>query len=179
MRSRKRVLVTGFGVFLIGVLAFSVFFWAQFQTIEVKGDSMVPTFNSGQRLLVSRAYWLVGRIRMDDFVVLRNPQTDEVIIKRVKGLPGDIMDFWLAPRSWRLAMGEYRVPPDSVYVLGDNRAVSQDSREFGAFEESAVMGKVVVFGTEQWLGALLALGAVSIVASLAAGAMGRRSRGTA
>jgi signal peptidase I len=171
--SKRTVVLTGFGVFLLFVLAFAVFFWANFHTVVVRGESMEPTLDPGQRVLVSKAYWLVGPIDRSDVVVLQE-EGGEVLIKRVVGLPGDKVDFALVPRSWRLAQGEYHVPEDSLYVVGDNRPVSQDSRDFGPFAPDDVIGKVVVFGGEPWLLGFGLVAGATVLASWALGAIGQR-----
>jgi signal peptidase I len=142
--SRRTLIYTGFGGFLLFLLAFSVFFYVNFKTIEVQGDSMEPTLHPGQRLLISQAYWLVGGIKRGDIVVLKNPFEDEVIIKRVNAVGGDVVDLQNVPANWDLARGDYVVPRGSIYVLGDNIEVSQDSRTYGPFELADVIGKVVV-----------------------------------
>lgn len=143
-KGKKRA-ITGFLAALLFVLAFVVFFRMNFTTVEVSGDSMLPTLKSGKRVLVSNAYWLVGKIARGNIVVIRNEENNEYIIKRVFRLAGENVDSYNAPNSWRLESGPYTVPPDSIYVLGDNRAVSEDSRKFGAVEASKVIGKVVAY----------------------------------
>lgn len=176
MRNGRRFAVTGFGVFLLGVFGFALFFYGNFRTVVVKGDSMEPTFESGQRLLMSQAYWLVGKVRKNDIVVVRVPDTGDTLIKRVKGLPGDVINFMDVPETWRLGEGEYRVPEGMIYVLGDNRPVSQDSRAFGPLEPQDVLGKVVVYGNEPWLYGMLALAFLTVASSLTASIIDSRGR---
>ncbi|MBX3112372.1 MAG: signal peptidase I [Fimbriimonadaceae bacterium] len=135
---------TGFGVFLLFVLGFVVFFYWNFNTIEVKGDSMEPTFHNGQRLLISKAYWLVGDIKKNDIVVVKNIEGGDTIIKRVYALPGQTVDFFNVPESYDFSKGAYVVPAGHLYILGDNRPVSDDSRLFGPVDTKDVLGKVVV-----------------------------------
>lgn len=143
--SRKTVIYTGFGGFLLFILAFAVFFYVNFKTIEVQGDSMEPTLKAGDRLLISRAYWLIGPIKQGDIVVIRNPyETDEVIIKRVYRSAGGKVGLKNVPETWDIAQGEYTVPEGTIFVLGDNAAVSQDSRHYGPFDLKDVIGKMVV-----------------------------------
>ena len=125
------MVITGFGAAMLGVLAYASFFYFNFKTVQVTGESMEPTFESGRRLLMSKAFWLVGPIQRNDIVVIKTPDTGETLIKRVKGLPGDVIDFMDIPYSWKLVMGEYKVPAGTFYCLGDNRPVSQDSRDLG------------------------------------------------
>ncbi len=139
---------TGFGVSMIAVLAFAVFFMLNFTTVVVSGPSMLPTFKTGRRLLATRAYWLAGPLQHDDIVVIREADPNVgtgYFIKRVYRLAGETVDMVNVPRAplWTLAKGPYKVPADSIYVLGDNREVSSDSREFGAVPVSRVIGKVI------------------------------------
>lgn len=138
----KRRLTGGLGGVLILGLAFAVFFRQNFFTVQVTGNSMDPTFKNGQRLLATRAYWLVGEIRKGDVVVFKGQK--EPIIKRVVGLGGDSIDWLNVPNNWKLASGEYIVPPGTAYVLGDNRRESEDSRAFGPLPIKNALGKVVL-----------------------------------
>lgn len=165
MPNSRRVVITGFGAVLLGILCFFAFFYLNFRSVEVRGQSMEPTFESGRRLLMSNAYWLVGPIRKNDIVVIKVPDSGETLIKRVKGVPGDVIDFMDVPHSWRLAAGEFKVPPGTLYCLGDNRPVSQDSRDYGPFENNAILGKVVIFGTEPWLYGITGLAVLALLGS--------------
>lgn len=151
---RKTVLVTGFTVFLLLMLGFSVFFFLNFNTAAVSGPSMEPTLKDGRRLLFTRAYWLVGNIRKNDIIVFSSPSgAKEAVIKRVVGLPGDKIDPLNAPNEWGLARGPFTVPEGTLYVLGDNAEVSEDSRDFGPITTDLVRGKVVILGgTERGTG---------------------------
>lgn len=174
---KRRAVLTGFGVFLFGMLGFLAFFGVNFKTVEVSGESMEPTFESGRRLLMSRAYWLVGEIKKNDIVVIKSPEDSDTVIKRVKGLPGDVINFMDIPDNWELSQGEYRVPPGTVYVLGDNRPVSQDSRSFGPVETENIQGKVVIYGTEPWLYGVVGFAVLSVVASGVASLFDQRREG--
>lgn len=142
----RRRAFTGFGAAMLGVLAFAVFFLLNFTTVVVSGGSMLPTFKTGRRLLASKAYWLVGSLRRDDIVVVREKDGKGYFIKRIYRLAGETVDMVNVPRAplWTLAQGPFVVPPNTVYVLGDNREISSDSREFGPVELSRIIGKVVV-----------------------------------
>ena len=145
MKSGKKRAITGFGFVLLMVLAFAIFAYETLHTVVVKGVSMYPTFKDGQKVLVCRAYWLVGQIKDKDVVVLRDAESaDGYIIKRVYKMAGEKVDEVNCPRNWRLANGPFVVPEGKIYVLGDNRAQSEDSRYFGAVEVKSVLGKVVV-----------------------------------
>jgi signal peptidase I len=142
---KKKFILTGFTVFLLLMLGFSVFSYFNFGTAMVNGDSMMPTLKPGRRLLFTRAYWLVGGLKVGDIVVVADPTKEQAtIIKRIAGMPGDIIDPLNVPRNYSLRSGTYKVPEGAVYLLGDNRPVSEDSREFGPVGFDQILGKIVV-----------------------------------
>ncbi|MFW5697008.1 MAG: signal peptidase I [Fimbriimonadaceae bacterium] len=140
---RKKVALSSFSAFLLLMLVFVLFFWANFHTVMIRGNSMEPTFYSGERLLVSDAYWLVGGIKKNDIVVMDIPEKHEVIIKRVYGLPGDEIDLNLLPKTLSILDGSYVVPEGKIYVIGDNMPASEDSRVLGALDMDHIIGKVI------------------------------------
>lgn len=144
VNKKTRRLYTGFSLILVLMLIFVALFWRDFQTVQVSGDSMLPTFHSGERLLVSRAYWLVGPIQDNDVVVIRTSKPGEYIIKRVYRMAGEDVDFLNVPQDYQITQGKYVVPPGTIYVLGDNLPVSEDSRKYGPFDLDDVIGKVVL-----------------------------------
>ena len=110
-------------------------------TAVVDGASMHPTFNRDgpafrDRILLNRLYRQLDR---GDVVVLRSPspkEGDQLLIKRIVGLEGD-----------RVALqsgGECVVPSGQVWVEGDNKVVSRDSRRFGPVDLSLVEARVAL-----------------------------------
>lgn len=139
----KKVAVTSFGIVLFILLGITLFLYSTIRTVVVSGESMLPTFKSGQRLLACNAYWLVGGINVKDVVVVKEENSNEYIIKRVYKLAGEVVDWNNVPEDWSLQKGEYRVPENHVFVLGDNREVSEDSRKFGAVPVNRIIGKII------------------------------------
>lgn len=147
MRRKQKMAITGFSVVLLAIFGLVVFFKANFEYVIVSGNSMEPTFHDKDKILTSRAFWLVGGIKDGDVVVVKNPESDsekDYIIKRVHRSAGEKVDFLNVPESHRLSDGEYVVPPNSIYVIGDNRAVSEDSRKFGPVDKKNILGKFVL-----------------------------------
>lgn len=142
-KGRKRAL-TGFGFVMIAVLFFAIVFYFNFKTVVVSGRSMFPTFHTGQRVLVSKAYWLVGPIQDKDVIVLKDDNPTGYIIKRVYKMAGETVDWKYIPEDYPLGKGPYVVKKDSVYVLGDNLPESFDSRRFHERPMEDVLGKVIV-----------------------------------
>jgi signal peptidase I len=106
---------------------------------------MLPTLQNGKKVLASKAYWLVGSIQDGNIVVIKGDSPGDYIIKRVYKMGGEAVDTFNAPGDWSLINGEYKVPEGHVYVLGDNRAISEDSRRIGPVEVNRILGKVVAY----------------------------------
>lgn len=127
------------------------------QATRVEGQSMEPNLHSNQRLVVEKMSYRFHGPERFDIVVLRLPsQGDELLIKRVIGLPGETVEILNGHVSVNgqvleepFAVGETRpgrqssivVPPLHVYVLGDNRNHSNDSRNFGPVPIENLIGR--------------------------------------
>lgn len=142
---KPKTRVRGFTIFLFVILLFSIVFVQNFKTAQVRGESMLPTLHPDQKVLTSHAYWLVGKIKVNDIIVLKEEKSNDYFIKRVLGLPGDPIPWSMAPMNWPLEKGKYIVPEDRIYVVGDNLNHSDDSRKFGAFLQSNILGKVLTW----------------------------------
>lgn len=148
---------------IVAGLALCGAFEAQpFRLVMVDGQSMSPSYESGQFLVANRS---ARDFRRGDVVVFdRKGQT---LIKRVAFLPGDrILQFhflgsWIAPPSdFVLSRLKGRgflsrvvtVPEGELFVLGDNALGSIDSRVFGPIPMSSVEGKVLGPAHPGWVG---------------------------
>ena len=130
----------GMLVALVVILAGLSFFFYNFQFVIVSGNSMLPTLQSDQRILVCKALWAVGPPRKGDIVVVDTE--DGFIVKRVVYMPGEEVPAEERPFDWPLEPNMV-VPEGTVYVLGDNRRESEDSRVFGPVKIDRVVGKAV------------------------------------
>ena len=116
------------------------------QATRVYGQSMEPGIHENQRLVIEKISYHLHGPQRGDVVVLHDPSgTDELLIKRVVGLPGErvtVADGKVfidgvglnEPYLSQLTLGADRswvVPPLHVFVMGDNRGASRDSRSFG------------------------------------------------
>jgi signal peptidase I len=127
------------------------------QATRVDGQSMEPGLHTDQRLVVEKVSYRVHGPQRYDVVVLRLPaQGEEMLIKRVIGLPGETVEIHDGqvyvngqPLEEPYEPGETRpgrseqvvVPPLHVYVLGDNRSHSNDSRNFGPVPIENIVGR--------------------------------------
>ena len=128
------------------------------QVSVVRGNSMEPALHDGDRLVVDRVSYSLGTVGRGEVVVLRYPRNPDIdFVKRVVGVPGDriVMRDGVLFVNGRKAddygcirdhetLAEVIVPPEHFFVLGDNRPVSCDSREFGLVAEHLLKGRVRV-----------------------------------
>lgn len=127
-----------------------VFLLTEFRLASVHGDSMLPTYKDGQLVLVNRLPGYSSRLSRGDVVLVR--ANNDILIKRVYRLPGETIS---RAEAWRFGgVKEYfepthnldvplRVPNGFIVVLGDNAAVSDDSRNFGPVALTEIVGKVM------------------------------------
>jgi len=127
-------------------------------------ESMVPTIKVGERVLVDKIYFKLDELKHEDIVVFR-PTTEllkkgykDDFIKRVIGLPGDniiirsgvvyvnnnpINEPYINEKP-NQDYGPIKVPADSLFVMGDNRNYSSDSREWGFVPMENVKGRAII-----------------------------------
>ena len=149
--------------FLQGLV--NIFFSARYR---VEGGSMLPSLAHGESVLVVRTRFRWNRLRRGDVVVFERPGGGEGnYIKRVVGLPGEdlkitggrvfldgemLAEDYIQGAGQRLAgeaggggiggqSEEWFNGPDEYFLLGDNRADSNDSRAFGPVPEGLIRGK--------------------------------------
>lgn len=133
------------------------------RTPQVSGRSMAPQISSGEYVLIDTLAYRFGSPARSDVIAFRRNEDPasgiepSIYIKRVIGLPHDriaITDGIVYVNGKRLSepyvvYRDHRsypplvVPAGSLYVLGDNRADSEDSRDFGFISERAVIGKAI------------------------------------
>lgn len=126
--------------------------------VRVENISMEPTVRPGQFILVNKLAYRLGEFKRGDVIIFhypRNPHED--YIKRVVGLPGETVTirdgrvyingqpldepYISAPPQYD---GEWVVPDDQVFVLGDNRNQSSDSHSWGFVPRNLVVGRALV-----------------------------------
>ncbi len=134
------------------------------QPNEVRGQSMDVTFRDGEYILTSKLSYKFGEPTRGDVIVFKSPDNDEVdFIKRIIGTPGDTVmiqggDVYLNGKKLEenyiqypsnpieggyLVNGqEIQIPEGHLFVMGDNRPRSSDSRAFGPIPFQNVIGKV-------------------------------------
>lgn len=129
--------------------------------VEIKGVSMSPTLLDGERYILYRCIFLLRAPRHGEIVVIKDPQDQDLSIKRIVALPYDVVEirsngvyvnqaklsepYLTLAASY--ASGDYHVRPtqlakDQYYVLGDNRSKSADSRTYGPVKRKEILGLI-------------------------------------
>ena len=125
------------------------------QATVVYGQSMEPNLHPLERLVIEKVSYRLHPPKRFDIVVVDLPIMDELLIKRIVGLPGETVEIRdgilyidgqpVPEPEERFADGTNLAPvtlgPDSYFVLGDNRANSNDSRVFGPIHRSNIVGR--------------------------------------
>lgn len=138
---------------------------------SVSGDSMSPTINDKEYVIISRVAYLFKQPERGDIIVTQPRDSYKKIIKRIAGIPGDRLEIFgtnVVIKKDRDDVGKIvesidfsemnsymkqnggqedvkvsTVDPYEYFVLGDNRAVSIDSRRLGSTDAWSIKGKVI------------------------------------
>jgi signal peptidase I len=149
-RRRNAPLVLGVAL-VLALVAIRIFVAEPFR---IPSESMAPTLEPGDQALVTK----IGAPHRGDLVAFHAPRTGEVLLKRVVAVGGDTVgleDGVLVVNGRRPAepyvadpdaidsvyVGPVKVARGSLFVLGDNRGNSDDSRDFGTVPERNVIGR--------------------------------------
>ncbi len=152
-----RVIADGIETLLLALILFVAINLVSAR-IRVDGQSMEPTLDTGQLVMVNKLAYRWGQPAIGDIVVFYFPRDpDQEYIKRLIGLPGDqvkieqgtvyvdgqpLNEPYLAVRP--NYTGSWTVPEGQVFVLGDNRNNSSDSHRWGTVPLDYIVGKALV-----------------------------------
>ena len=131
------------------------------QNFQIQGHSMEPNFHDQELVLVDKWTYLFHTPARGDVVVfVAPPQPDQDYIKRVVGLPGDVVtvqgtqvyvngkllqESYVKPYNQGNPWPSFTkrvIPPNDYFVLGDNRGGSSDSRDWGCLPRANIIGRV-------------------------------------
>ena len=131
-----------------------------YQPVKVEGTSMMPWLQDQERIFVNKFVYNFDEVDKGDVIVFRFPlDPQKSYIKRVVGVEGDVVeivggqlfvngegvDEWYGPAEYRdlSTHAAVVVPEDSLYVLGDHRNTSNETRMLGTVPVAFVTGKAV------------------------------------
>jgi signal peptidase I len=134
-----------------------------FQAFYIPSESMVPTLKVHDRVLVNKLSYKLHPVHRDDIVVFKAPKGSDPgiddLVKRVIGLPGDSVsahdghifingkqldESYLPKGTFTSDFSPVKIPPNSYWVMGDNRGNSKDSRVFGPIAKHNIVGRVFI-----------------------------------
>src|SRR5256885_12995567 len=143
----------------LSISAFIIIFL--YQPVKVEGTSMMPSLDDQERIFVNKFVYRMEPIRRGDIVVFHYPRDpSKSFIKRVIGLAGDHIridagqvfvngetleeDYVPADYADQRSYPELVVPANAYFLLGDNRTMSNDTRDFGPVQEKFIYAKPVL-----------------------------------
>lgn len=135
-----------------------------FQSVQVVGESMVPTLNQGSHYILNRLAYRNSPPQRGDIVVIHDPGDHGYSVKRVIAVAGESVHFlngkvyvngepldepYLLPGTHTFTYSRAQEQlitcgQDHYFVLGDNRLVSVDSRSYGPVDRQDILGRVVL-----------------------------------
>ncbi|MEV5024664.1 signal peptidase I [Paenibacillus sp. LPE1-1-1.1] len=145
------------GIAVIAALLFQNYVYAQ---SEVQNVSMQNTLIAGQRLIEDKWSYRFHEPQHGDIVIINGPESELRLIKRVVGIPGDVIDIqsgevylngvkideqYVKGRTFAGSVPiPFTVEEGQLFVMGDNREHSMDSRALGPISRSSIEGKAVL-----------------------------------
>jgi signal peptidase I len=134
------------------------------QAFFIPSGSMLPTLHEDDRVLVNKLSYDLHDVHRGDLVVFERPENEAAgqikdLIKRVVGLPGERIESrdghvyidgdlleepYLDDRTQTTGLEPQTIPAGHVFVMGDNRGDSMDSRVFHAIDEDLIVGRAFV-----------------------------------
>lgn len=168
MKKKKNELWEWIKALLIAVILAAIIRTFLFAPIVVDGLSMMPTLHNQDRMIVNKFSYRIGDPNRFDIIVFHAPEGKDYI-KRIIGLPGDEIEYkddtlyvngkayeesyleeykkavidgpLTEPFTLEEKIGRKKVPEGQLFVMGDNRRYSKDSRHIGTVPMEKVLGK--------------------------------------
>lgn len=163
-KSQLREYAEALGVALLLALAIRTFV---VQAFKIPSGSMLPTLQIGDHILVNKFLFYFRPVQRGDIIVFKFPQDESRdFIKRVIGLPGETVEIrgkevlvngkpldepYAVYGDWpmgrlgeRERLGPIVIPPERLFMMGDNRDHSMDSRVWGFLDVNKVKGKAFI-----------------------------------
>lgn len=134
-----------------------------FEPIRVDGESMCDTLQNNEIMFVTKPEYLLGDPQFGDVVICKYPGRTENFVKRVMGVPGDVIEIrsntvyrngepleepYLTPErnDNGFSMESFTLGEDEYFVMGDNRDNSHDSRNYYDYHTPAALTRDMIIG---------------------------------
>ncbi|MCU9612123.1 signal peptidase I [Caldibacillus lycopersici] len=161
MAEKKSELWEWAKILVIAAVLAAIIRYFFFTPIIVDGESMMPTLENRDRMIVNKISYVIGDPKRFDIIVFHAPEEKDYI-KRVIGLPGEHIEYkndilYVNGKAYdEPYLDEYKkglvggtltepfsvdVPDGYLFVMGDNRRYSKDSRHIGPVPMNDVLGK--------------------------------------
>ena len=147
----------------LGMVSYQLITHFVFQSVQVDGQSMVPTLKNSDFYWLNRFAYLKSEPRRCDIVALKDPRDNTLVVKRIIALPGQsvylnhgkvyvdsqpLAEPYLPGKTMTFAYEKnesefFVLGKEEYFVLGDNRGNSTDSRVFGPVPRQNILGKVM------------------------------------
>lgn len=153
-------------ILVIGTLIVGLTFWFVGQPVLVSGSSMNPTLKNKQQLVSEKLTYKLREPEREEIVIIKHPnKPSRLVIKRIIGMPGDNFEIkngfvyingsklnekYLETsiitngKNKLIENKAVKIPEDKYIALGDNRADSMDSRNWGFVDEGQIVGKATL-----------------------------------
>ncbi|OXM16068.1 signal peptidase I [Paenibacillus herberti] len=161
-RKKQRLLPKGAETVVMLLMAILLSLLVQqyaFAQTEVHNISMQSTLSEGQRLLENKLAYRFSSPQRGDIAIISGPESELRLVKRIVALPGENVTIdggklfingkpldepYATGKTYPLTLRlPFTVPEGHVFVLGDNRENSTDSRELGPVRISSLEGKII------------------------------------
>ena len=158
----KQEIKRGWGKYILFVFVL-VIAYHSFNLCKVEGKSMQPTLYAEDYVFVNKAAVHFSDLEHGEIVIIKEEDESKYYVKRVIGLPGDVINITSGsvyvndkkqeePYTNKDLFNntqvfynfqKTKIPPNKLFVMGDNRELSRDSRNgLGYIEEDNIIGKV-------------------------------------
>ncbi len=146
---------------ILGVTLALIFRHFCFEVIYIASASMEPTYNVGDQLIVNKTAYLFRSPKGGDVVLIDAPFSGKGMVKRIVGLPGEVLsiedkqvyindelleeEYVQYLRADTILVGDniepFTIPSNQYFVMGDNRDMSRDSRDW--LEEEGIQMETI------------------------------------